>query len=428
MKAGQSTIDITPPLGIELAGFHKPVGEARRATSVRQPAALSALAIEAGGKAMALVSIDVCAVSMGFAQRVQQGVERACGIPAAHVRVTATHTHSMPSFYPLRQWGAVPEAYMQMVEEKAVEAVRQAVADLAEADLYVGRATVEGGNFNRTVNDWKTPEAFGPKAWEDDRWLDTDLHVLQFMRARDHGPIVWYHFSAHPVCYADEGAGPDWPGGVADRIEAVTGTRPVLLQGHIGDVNPGDGTPWRGDFDETVDAVSVALHHAASHAEWRPVDTLRVVPHRVRLPYDLDRLRADLAEYEANPEACDSGIWVDAGFAKAWYEAASTWQMSDAALTAPVTAVRLGSVGLLFHPGELYSYFGLRLRRESPFATTLCVGFTDGLVGYLPDQRAYAESEYAAVVVPKILDLPPFSSSVGIDFTTQCADLLKGLA
>ena len=43
-EAGEGVADITPPLGVELAGFHKPVGQERVVTGIRQPTAARALA------------------------------------------------------------------------------------------------------------------------------------------------------------------------------------------------------------------------------------------------------------------------------------------------------------------------------------------------------------------------------------------------
>src|SRR5258705_13925668 len=42
-RAGEGVTDITPPIGTELAGFHKAPGMERRATGVRQPASARAL-------------------------------------------------------------------------------------------------------------------------------------------------------------------------------------------------------------------------------------------------------------------------------------------------------------------------------------------------------------------------------------------------
>jgi neutral ceramidase len=47
----------------------------------------------------------------------------------------------------------------------------------------------------------------------------------------------------------------------------------------------------------------------------------------------------------------------------------------------PISALRLGSLGLLFHPAELYSFYRLAIRRDSPFPNTVAVGYTDDMAG-----------------------------------------------
>ncbi len=45
LRAGEGVVDITPPLGIELAGYHKPPGQERRVLGIRQPAEVRALVL-----------------------------------------------------------------------------------------------------------------------------------------------------------------------------------------------------------------------------------------------------------------------------------------------------------------------------------------------------------------------------------------------
>ncbi len=90
--------------------------------------------------------------------------------------------------------------------------------------------------------------------------------------------------------------------------------------------------------------------------------------------------------------------------------------------------MRLGELGLLFHPSELYSYYGLAIHRESPFPNTLVCGYTDDFVGYIPDPNGYEKKEYAAVVVPKLTGLPPFKTDVGRGLAREAIKLLNKLA
>jgi len=426
-RAGEGMADISPPMGIELAGFHRPAGEERLVRGIRKPAAVRALVLEKGGQRVALLSVDILAVSRSFSGALARAIEAESGIPESQVRICATHTHSMPTFTYLRLWGAISEPYMRQVHQAAVDAVGKAVEDLAEADLYLGAETVRGGNFNRTVPTWKTEEDWSVEASDSERWLDRRLHSLYFLRANGKPSLRWYHFSAHPVCYDDDQAGPDWPGLVAERFGGHDRT-PVFLQGHIGDVNPGDGTPWRGDAEKTANAVSAALHHAVGHGEWVDVDTLRMVQGEARVTFDLDRLRAELAAYEELSEEELHGVWVNPAFAKAWHEDLSGWDMSKDSYTTPISALRLGNLAIFFHAAELYSFYGLQLRHQSPFPDTLAVGYAEDFAGYLTDPAAYDEKEYAAIVVPKITGLPPFQPEAARDFTEQSLELLRTLA
>jgi hypothetical protein len=428
LEAGEGVVDITPPLGVELAGFHKPPGKERVITGIRQPTAARALVLRAAQDRAALVVLEVLGFSRDFAHRVQRRVARQTGIPARHVRVSATHTHSAPSLMFLRQWGAVPEAYKQLVEQRAVEAVVSAKNDLAPADLYLGQQRVTDGNHNRTSKTWKTDAEFNQDSTDGGRWLDTMLHALYFQREKPKRSLLWYHFSAHPVCYTDQQAGPDWPGLVSSKSEARDGLAPAFLQGHCGDVNPGDGATSLGDPEKVSEAVWAALHHATNHSALVPLNSIRIVTGEFKVPLDIVRLQDQLDRYRKDPAACTKGEWVDEGFAKAWFASAAKWKASRTSYATPLSAMRLGELAFVFHPGELYGYYGLAIRRDSPFPNTLVIGYTDDLIGYVPDPTAYEKGEYAAVVVPKIIDLPPFKSEVGRELAAAALAELRRLA
>ncbi len=428
LRAGEGVVDATPPLGIEMGGFHRPPNNPRLITGIRQPASARALVLAGGDTQAAIVSLDVLDVPYDFTARVQAEVARQTGIPAAHVRVCATHSHSMPAFQFSHQWGAVPHEYMATVQKKTVEACRLATADLAPAEVYLGKARAAGANFNRTTKNFKTDAEFGKDSTEDQRWLDTMLHVLRFERPGGRRSLLWYHFSNHPVCFRDSLAGPDWPGMVATRVAEKHKVTPVFLQGHAGDVNPGDGKIWIGEAEPTTAAVCEAFDRALDSVKRVRVDALRAAVEPCRLPLDMDLFKSWLEEYRQAPAACKSGPWVDAGFAAAWAESAAKQDLNQTHLPITLAAIRLGEVGMVFHPAELYSYYGLAIRRDSPLADTLVVGYADGTIGYAPDVNAYKAGEYAAVVVPKILDYPPFVPTATQTLAASAVGLLERVA
>lgn len=430
LEAGEGVVDTTPPLGIELGGFHRAAGNERRITGIRRPTAARALVLRCGNVQTAIVSLDICAVSTEMTARVQQQIEQQLGIPAAHVRLCATHTHSMPGFCYLRQWGAVSPEYMATVEQQVVRAVAMAQDDLAPATLAVGKSRALGASNNREKKTWdskgwKTDEQFTQDSTDDDRWLDTTVHVLHFDRAAAKRDLLWYHFSAHPVCYQDEQAGPDWPGLTAELVQQRLHLTPSFLQGHSGDVNAGDANQWIGPEQNTAERVAAAIVQAMDDRRQVPVAALQTQTQQFPVPLDMDLFRRWLQQYRNDPAQCASGEWVDAAFAADWYQGSLKRDVNQTVLPAPLSTLRLGDVSMVFHPAELYSCYGLQIRRDSPTPDTLVVGYTDGIIGYLADPYAYETQEYAATTVPKILDLPPFTPTAGRQLTAAAVAMLQ---
>ena len=424
LYAGEGTVDVTPPIGIELAGFHRPPGKERRVEGVRQRADARALVLKHGDTRLAIISLDGAGVNREMSRRVAARVEKKTGIPAANVRLCATHSHSMPSLRFFLQWGKVSSEYLAVVEDRVCQAVEAAIADMAPAEIQVGKSRAKGANFNRTTGDYTTDEHFGPDSTDDKRWLDTLVQAVYFARAGK-PDLLWYHFSSHPVCYTDTQAGPDWPGLVANMCREKYKITPSFLQGHCGDVNPGPGKPWIGLPDDSSKPVFDALVRAMNSRKPIQVDKLASKATNHPMAIDLDRFKGWMKEYEDAPEKCKSGPWVDPPFAKAWYELAKKKDLEQNTYPVPIAAMQIGELGLAFHPAELYSVYGLQIRRDSPFDNTLVVGYTDDVIGYAPDPNAYKAGEYAAVVVPKILDLVPYTPTATREMAKACVELLK---
>ena len=82
LSAGEGVADITPPLGIELAGFHKPPGQERRVKGIRQPTEVRALVLTYGPTQVALCSLDILGLDEAMTGRIQ----RAAAIPMVRLR------------------------------------------------------------------------------------------------------------------------------------------------------------------------------------------------------------------------------------------------------------------------------------------------------------------------------------------------------
>lgn len=79
MLCGLAALDITPKLGENIPGYF----EARRASGVREPLAVRALACSnASGAAFALVNLDTIDCDPRLSARARARFERLTGVPA----------------------------------------------------------------------------------------------------------------------------------------------------------------------------------------------------------------------------------------------------------------------------------------------------------------------------------------------------------
>ena len=428
LEAGQGIVDITPPLGIELGGFFVPQGKGRVISEIRMPSSARALVLRHGSMQVALVSLDILNLSRPFCEKARRQVEDRTGIPAVNVRISATHSHSTPAICPVRRCGLVSTDYVAEVGRGVVRAVEQAQQDASPARLRVGSSRVKDGNYNRTTKHWKTDAQFDATATDDERWLDTMLHVLHFERASGKRDLLWYQFSAHPACNNDNIAWPNWPGLVVQLVEDCVGLSPSFWQGHCGDVHPGPGEPRLGDPEKVAEVVAAAVEAALDKSEPMTVDAIRTERASLEVPLDFGLLQKQLRHYHDSPETCNGDGWLDADFAANWAQSAERWDPTRTSLATSISAIGLGNVGLLFHGSELFSYYGLAIRRGSPFAQTLVVGHTDDCIGYLADPKAYALEEYAATLAPMVLDRPPFRPNAARLLAARSIELLGQLA
>ena len=418
--AGQGTVDITPPLGITMGGFHFAPNNPRLIEGIRQKAYARVLLLRVHNQSVILVSLPMLNASRPYVHKIQQHIGSSLNVPPQHVRVCASHSHSMPTVAFNRQWGNQHPKYLAEVVDKLGRAAQAAHRDLAPARLYVGNAVAKQANANRTASVWKNEDQFDASSTEDDRWLDRRVHVLHFERQMPKSNLLWYHFSAHPTCFTDRQCGPDWPGVVERDYQELDQIYPAFLQGHIGDVSPGGG--GLGNAQHTSFHLCKALPQAVVGATRIRAQQLKVASKSIKLPIDLGRLKQQIAEYEANPRPLGS-------FEQDWYaNFATKYDQSQKSLPTAIAALRLGELAMVFQPSELYSYYGLAIERESSARFTIVVGYAEDYIGYVPDPRAFRDNEYAAITVPRILNYPPFASNVGQALVAEAAALLKAIS
>ena len=87
MRAGYGKTEITPPLGVELAGYGYYLK--RRATRVDDPLFVRAVALEDRGRTYVVVSCDILGLNRGIVGRVRAALLDKHAIPPSHVLIVS---------------------------------------------------------------------------------------------------------------------------------------------------------------------------------------------------------------------------------------------------------------------------------------------------------------------------------------------------
>jgi hypothetical protein len=220
-RAGAAEAVITPPVGIHLEGY-TPMP---RSNAVHDDLHARALVVDDGTTQAAVVSCDLIGVNRALSQNVRSAVHAATGIPAAHVMVSATHTHMGPAIL-LPDPNDPPVA--DVLAQQIAGAVVRAHASIQPAVLKAGRGTVDSVSQNRRHPDWP---------------IDDHLAVLLFDTPdpRDTPIAAVMNFACHAtIMYrTNHEISADYPGHAARTAKSLLGGAPALfLQGACGDVNP----------------------------------------------------------------------------------------------------------------------------------------------------------------------------------------------
>src|SRR5258708_6679616 len=93
LKAGAFALDVTPqhfPISIN-GGMSD-----RKAESAADPLHARCLVIDDGKTKVAIVTVDSCMIPQEIQDAAKSQAQKATGIPASHILISATHTHSAP--------------------------------------------------------------------------------------------------------------------------------------------------------------------------------------------------------------------------------------------------------------------------------------------------------------------------------------------
>ncbi len=225
---GTSKSDITPTAPLPMWGYS--FYGSNLSQGVLDPLYANALVLQAEGKRIAVVSLDLGRPPSERTLAAIRSRIRKVGIEYSFI--AATHTHHGPvlelSNKAGRGKGRFDAAirYYDQLEDAIVQAILDANKKLKPAKMAVGMAKLDGFNFNRQ-------ELLKPAP------VDNELAVMRFDDSSGKPVAILVNFAAHPTMVPEAllKFSADYPGVVKETVEKDTGANVLFLQGATGDLS-----------------------------------------------------------------------------------------------------------------------------------------------------------------------------------------------
>ena len=378
MRAGFGKVEITPPLGTELAGYGYYLH--RTADRVIDPLFVRAAAFEQEGERFLLVSCDCLGLSREIVGDVEAALERDCGVPSGHITLVSIHTHTGPAMKYHGGCGEVNPDYVSTVPEKIVSACLTALNDVKEVtSLRYYRNPIQ--------RQWASNRACAENP------VDGQTRFFRIDR-RDAPTMILSSYACHAVCQGNiRGISADYPGRVCANLEEK-GFQALYLNGACGDIDPircakEERLARLFGFANTIcqgmegEGVSLPLTVSGGQVEAK----LRLQS----LTTENIRRMADAAnEKETDPPG-------GGRVARTWeQEMLEAYDPNKTEEAFHVRYFNLGGVLIAALPFEIYTLTGMLIRQALGSDDALVLGCAEEMLGYLPTMDDYDRGSYAS--------------------------------
>ncbi len=419
LQAGAARAEITPRTGLSMIGYGRREGVS---TGVHDPLHVRALVMSDGDTHWALAVCDLLCFAEELCLPIAERVAAATDIPAAHVWVAATHSHSAPIFNiwksPAspegRAHGGRDRAWEHALPERVAATIVDAWERRQPAQVAFAQGTADIGANRRC------PTADGGIRLipYDAGVADHTVGVMAIADLEGRPLSLLVNHACHGVVLTEDNLlySGDWLGLCAALLEGGDGPEVALVaQGACGNIDP----RRRGSFAlaeaagrEVADAVRAALEGAVYTAD------VTVTPHAVPVSLrmkdsaaDVARGQAHVAQVErnlANHAASDSThtqrlqdelriAQEGLGQALALHEGNAHFPRAD--VDAGIVTCTLRLVDINGHhfvgvPGEPFTEFSLSVREAAAVQPAFVLGYCHDYIGYIPTRDAYTGGGY----------------------------------
>jgi neutral ceramidase len=372
LRAGVAKVDITPP---DLTGLTNLWGT--QFEGVHDKIYARALVLDNSTTTAAVIAADL--VEFGDTTEVRQRIAKEAGIPADNIFISATHDYSAPRAGKVspggtaRRGGAATAVYSAFVDDRILEAVREAKMKLQPAKVGVGAGNADV-NINReqlTAQGWRI--GVNP-----DRVSDKTVWVVKFETLNGEPIAFFVNYAVRSVVMGPENKllTGDLAGATSRYIEQHFNDKVVALWtcGSVGDQNPKFIT-W--DYTFTQKTLQHGFSLVDSQGQILAEETLRTAGN---IQHQLSDIRLMAAQKILT---CPANTKPNPN------RPAEVLVPPSAQVNIRLGLLMIDRIALANVSGEVVTPIYWRLKKESPFTNTIMVSLVNDRIGYIADDVAY---------------------------------------
>jgi neutral ceramidase len=412
IEVGAAEIDITPPVGMRMAGYF----DERFSTGVHDPLKAKALILRQGNQEIAMVFCDLVGVSLNVTTNARAQASKKSGIPVPNIMICATHSHTGPLFDDVRDYyfheAAVakfgkdphePVHYPTFLTEKLVTVINEARSKSHAAQLEVGIGTQENLTFNRRYWMKNGKVAFNPGQLNTNIVraagpTDTDVGILFARQPDAQRPFAGLTVFA---MHSDTVGGSEYSADYAYYLQQMLRSAysedfiSAFAAGTCGDLNHINVSK-----KETVKGFDVAerlgttLGVTVKNARLTRISNPSFAVRSTTLQIPLQQ---PTPEAIANAKAKTDKIGdPDTSFT----DKVILVKNLDLARRGPTCPMELQVVRLdsdtafVYLPCEIFVELGLAIKHSSPFKKTIVISISNDRPSYVPTKKAFTEGSY----------------------------------
>ena len=429
LKAGFARIDITPPLGMEVAGYY----EKRIADGILDPLLATAVAFNDGEKTALVIAVDIIGITQMAATAIREMIADKLGIEPDAIFLTASHIHTGPKIPGLTEtkyfegktaadiFEITP--YAKTLANKLVDLSSLAVDDLAPCKMLYTHGEVKDVSFIRryrmkdgtirTNPGWQNPDIVEAIGEPDEQ---SSLLIIKREGKKEIGIV---NFQVHPDLIGRTRYSADYPKFVRDTYEAnIPNSLCMYINGAQGDSNhidvrrnPDTDVCTKGYERARYMGKKIAYSVLANYPLAKEIEGEKIaysqrdvsVKYNKGKPEEIEEALAIYKVYlEKGADAAVPG--GNAGMRRTQTIARVTRIVS--LMDRPdytnlrVSALRVGDVIFGGIPGEPFTEIGSTFKDKADYSLAIFSCLTNGSQGYYPVKNALLEGGYEANSTP----------------------------